>query len=256
MDEERMQKKMSSMSQTLDAFIAEADLVTCTTQYLADEYRLLNPNVEVLQNCIDPFMYDEPIRNTDGTFRVGFTGSVGCTKDFEHAINIVHATPWAHWVMYSLPKKEEANIYEKLYHDEYQILEKTPIEWQTFTPFEDYFDTVNGLRLDVMVIPRNETPFNKAKSNLKFLEASMFEIPVIAQSFSDGLSPYEVDKEDTEYMFLARNTDEFVKHLAYLRDNPEKRIELGKRARQYVLNKYDISKNAHKWEHAYQKMFI
>jgi glycosyltransferase involved in cell wall biosynthesis len=255
LDEERMQRRMKSMGETLDAFIKEADLVTCTTEYLADEYRKINPNVTVVPNCIDPFMFDEPLRNDTGTFRVGFTGSVGCTLDFEHAVRIVEKAPWAQWVMYSLPNKENGKIYEKLYHDEYKILETLPIEWHAFTPFHEYYETLNELRLDAMVIPRNETPFNKAKSNLKFLEASMLQIPVVAQAFSDGMSPYEVDPEDAKHVLLARTTDEFVQHLAFLRDNPDKRIEMGKRAQEYVANKYDINNNFHVWEQTYQNLF-
>ena len=55
----------------------------------------------------------------------------------------------------------------------------------------DYFDTLNDLELDIMMIPRKDNYFNKCKSNIKFLEASMCEIPVITNYFKD--SPYEKD---------------------------------------------------------------
>ena len=42
-----------------------------------------------------------------------------------------------------------------------------------------------------MLIPRGENYFNRCKSNIKFLEASMCEIPVIAQSFTTNDSPYD-----------------------------------------------------------------
>lgn len=48
-----------------------------------------------------------------------------------------------------------------------------------------YQKTLNECKLDLMIIPRKDNYFNRCKSNVKFLEAAMLEIPVIAQSFDD-----------------------------------------------------------------------
>lgn len=255
LDEERMLRKMKSMSDTLDDFIKEADLVTCTTEFLANEYRELNPNVVVLPNLIDPMMFDEPLRNEGDDFRVGFTGSVGCTADFFLAVDIIKRTPEHTWVMHSLPAEKDNKIYKKLYADEYEILESLDIEWHPFCPFHEAYDKLNEMRLDVMVIPRQETYFNKCKSNLKFLEASMFEIPIVAQSFSDGTSPYEVNPEDAKYMLLAKNNDEFIEHINYLKNNKDVRREMGRKARKYVEENYDINNKHELWQQTYQKLF-
>lgn len=255
LDKERMDRKMKTMNDTLDAFIKEADLVTCSTEVLAQEYRKINPNVVVLPNCIDPFKFDEPLRNESDTVRVGFTGSVGCTSDFELAVDLVRRVPDVRWVMHSLPKEKDHKIYYELYADEYATLDSIDIEWHPFCPFHEVYDTLNEMRLDIMVIPRQDTYFNRCKSNIKFLEASMFEIPVIAQSFPDGLSPYEVDKEDAEHMILCKNNEEFISAIRDLAANPEKRREMGRRAREYVERKYDIENNKELWTKAYQELF-
>ena len=62
MDEERLKNGLKTINETIDLFIKEADLVTCSTEFLANEYRKLNPNVVVLPNCVDPFMFDEPLK--------------------------------------------------------------------------------------------------------------------------------------------------------------------------------------------------
>jgi len=121
--------------------------------------------------------------------------------------------------------------------------------------FHEVYETMNEMRLDIQVIPRQDTYFNKAKSNLKFLESSMLEIPVIAQSFPDGLSPYEVDPEDAKYMILCRTQDEFVTAIRELSADKALRREMGRKAKEYVTEKYDIEKNAYKWEEAYQSLF-
>ena len=46
---------------------------------------------------------------------------------------------------------------------------------------------------------------------------------------------------------LERTIDNLIK-------NKEKRLALGKRAKEYVLENYDITKHAHKWEEAYNKL--
>lgn len=255
LDEERLARRMKTANETLDDFIREADLVTTTTEVLADEYRKLNDNVVVLPNCIDPYVFDEPLRNETDKIRVGFTGSVGCTADFQLAVDLVNAVDEVTWVMFSLPQDKGSNIYKKLYADEYKILDTIDLEWQPFVNFNVYFDTLNELRLDIMAIPRQETYFNKCKSNLKFLEASMFEIPVVAQGFSDGLSPYQVDKEDAEHMLICNSTEEFAAAIRELAENKEKRLEMGRKARAYVTEKYDIANNGELWQKTYQTLF-
>lgn len=255
LDEERMQRRMKSMSDTLDDFIKEADLVTCTTDFLADEYRELNPNVAVLPNYIDPDMFDEPLYNEGDDVRVGITGSVGCTADFLLAYDIIKRTPQYTWVMHSLPADKENKIYKKLYADEYKMIDDINVEWHPFCPFHEVYDELNEMRLDIMIIPRQDTYFNKCKSNLKFLEAAMLGIPVIAQGFPDGLSPYQVNPGDAEHMLIAHNNDEFIEHLAYLSEDKDRRRELGRKARDYVINNYNIEDNHELWQTTYQKLF-
>lgn len=261
MDKERMEKGMKSINEVIDDFIKEADMVTTSTEYLAEEYRKLNPVVEVLPNFIDPLYFDEPIRNTTDKLRIGVTGSIGATTDFDVAMDIINKTiddEELQWVFFSLPKHNFAKIARELYNDEINEVEelekKGKLEWHGFVEFPVYHDTLNSLALDVMAIPRADTYFNHCKSNIKFLEASMFEIPVIAQGFPDGLSPYQVDKEDAEHMIICNNTEEFLAAIEKMKDK-EFRLSMGKKAREYVEDKYDISNHGDLWVKAYQKLF-
>ena len=260
MDRERMEQNLMSINETLDTFVKEADLVTVSTNYLADEYRKLNPNVVVLPNCIDPFYFDEPLRNETDKVRIGITGSIGVTSDFDHAYSIMNKMiddPRIQWVLWSLPKGTSYKLVRELYDDELTMVEKIQdkIEWHGFVDHEEYYDYLNSLRLDLMIIPRAYTYFNHCKSNIKFLEASMFEIPVIAQGFPDGQSPYQVDPEDAEHMIIANNEEEFIKAIDELANDKEKRVTMGKKAREYVINKYNISDHAHRWFDAYTSLY-
>jgi glycosyltransferase involved in cell wall biosynthesis len=259
MDKERVDRGLKAINGVVDECIKEADLVTASTEFLAEEYRKLNPNVVVLPNCIDPFLFDEPLRNEGDKVRIGITGSVGLTSDldilepiFRHYEN----DPRVQLVFFSLhSKSDQTKLVQEIYVGEYEILNSFKnVEWQPMVPASEYNETLNNLRLDVMIIPRTDTYFNRCKSNLKFLEASMLEIPVVAQSFSTSDSPYQ-GAEDSKYLELAGNTGEFIEKIEKLIADKELRREMGRRAREYVEREYDINIKASLWESAYNAIY-
>lgn len=259
MNKERLENGLKKINETLDTFISEADLVTCSTEFLRKEYLKLNKNVIVLPNCIDPFYFDEPLRNEDqSVLRIGVVGSLGITADIDMLEPIVRHfkdDQRVKFVLFSLPPKDHDKIVRQLYSEEYKFWESMPIEWQPFVDMQNYYETLNNLRLDLMIIPRADTYFTRCKSNLKFLEASMFEIPVIAQSFETKDSPYELNPEDAEHMLLARTPAQFIEAIELMIKMPEARHKLSKKAHDYVIENYSIEKNAHRWEEAYQTMY-
>lgn len=258
LDKQRMVKGLEKINHIVDAFIKEADLVTCSTEFLKDEYLKLNPNVEVLPNCIDPFYFDEPLKNDTDVVRIGIVGSIAVTKDFwviKPILDHFKDRKDVKFVLFSLPPDKEDKFMRELYAEEYAYLESYDFEWQPFVPMHQYYDTLNELRLDIAVIPRHDNYFNRCKSNLKFLEMSMFEIPVIAQSFSTGDSPYEANPEDAKHMILAQTDQEWIDAIEDLVADKEKRAKIGKTAKEYVLANYNIEDKAHLWEDAYKKLW-
>lgn len=257
MDEERVSKGIERINKVIDAFIVEADLVTTSTEFLAEEYRKLNPNVAVLPNCIDPFYYDsEPLRNESDVVRIGVTGSVAVSADLEVLIPLIkhyEKDKRVQLVIFSLPPNGDDQIVRKLYAEEYKVFDSMDIEWQPFVPPYEYPDKLNSLKLDIMIIPRHDSYFNRCKSNVKFLESSMFEIPVIAQGFADGKSPYQ-DPEDAKHMKIVIDNKDWIPEIDKMILDKEGRRELGRKAKEYVLSRYTIEKNAHLWVEAYDKL--
>lgn len=261
LDNELYRVRFDEKNKVINEFIKMADLVTCSTECLAEEYREISPdNVVVLPNCIDPFYFEEPLRNEGDKVRIGVVGSIGVTDDlweFEKIIPPLLNRDDIELVFFSLGEKGINKMVDEIYDEEYKFLDKLQkannVIWQPFVDMQDYYDTLNELRLDIMLIPRADNYFNRCKSNLKFLEASMFEIPVIAQGFKDGKSPYQVNPEDAKHMIIV--DDNWQEAIEKLVKDKELRREMGRKAREYVINNYDIEKNAHKWEEAYQSMF-
>lgn len=258
MDEERYKNGVEKMDKTFEDFMKEADLVTCSTEFLAEEYRKVNPNVVVLKNCIDPFYFpDEIQKNETDKIRIGFTGSVAMTSDLEVLKPIIEHyqnDPRVELIMFSMPSKEAGKMNEKLYSEEYKYFDSVNLEWHTFVKAQDYYEKLNDLKLDISIIPRADTYFNRCKSNLKFLENSMLEIPTIAQSFPTNDSPYEQNPKDKDYLLLATDTSSWIEQIEKLINDKELRLEIGKKAKKYVEEEYNIENNAHLWEEAYETL--
>lgn len=258
MDRERVARGLSIINENIDAFIKEADLVTCSTEFLAEEYRQLNKHVIVLPNCIDPFMFDEPLRNEGEKVRIGITGSVGITNDLnvlEPILKHYEHDPRIQLVIFSLPPNKQDSYMRALYQREYEFWDSLDgVEWQPFAPVDEYLGVLNELRLDMMIIPREDNYFNRCKSNIKFLEAAMLEIPVVAQAFPDGKSPYQVNPKDQEHLLLATDTASWIEQIEKLITDKELRHDMGKGAHEYVKENYSIEKHAYKWAQAYQSI--
>lgn len=256
MNKERIERGLSAINGSIDAFIKESDLVTTTNEFLADEYRKINDNVVVLKNCIDPFLFDEPLRNEEDVVRIGITGSVGLTADLDVLEPIVRHyenDPRVRLVFFSL-YADRSKLKEEIYHDEYRLLDSFNVEWVGLVEAHEYYDKLNSLKLDIQIIPRKNTYFNRCKSNLKFLESSMLEIPCVAQAFDTDDSPYQQNPKDRNYLLLADTQEEWIAQIEKLIADKELRRDMGKKAREYVEREYSIANNIDKWEEVYKKL--
>ena len=258
-DAMKFQDKLEERIKLLDDAIKTADLVTTTTEFLADEYRKINPNVVVLPNCVDPDDWDEPIKNDNGKVRIGIVGSTAVNNDCKHVKGLLKELSErddVELVLFALPpdNKDHTNM-RKIYEPEIKFWNELKVEWQSFVPQPDYNETLRQLKLDMMLIPREDGYFNRCKSNLKFLEASMLEIPCIAQGFSDGKSPYQ-GEEDAKHMLICESEQDFRFAVELFIKNKSMREDYGKKAKKYVLENYNIHDKWITWEQEYSKLLI
>jgi glycosyltransferase involved in cell wall biosynthesis len=248
---------LEQLNQNIINFVKKADLVTTTTEFLADEYRKYNKNVVVIPNYIDPYDWPEPKENESNKVRVGLVGSTTLNGDFESIkplLRELSKDKRVRLVILGLPPADcRYKLMNDLHKKEIKFWRGLNIEWFPLCPHEEYFETLNDLRLDFMLIPRGDTYFNRCKSNLKFLEAGILKIPVIAQKFPDGNSPYEKDINGQNGK-LAGTLDEWRQSTELLIENEKLRKTLGENARKYVLKHFDINNHAQKWANAYKKI--
>jgi len=254
------EKHEQKYSDILDNFITNSDAVITTTEFLAKEYRELNNNVYVIPNYIDPDDWEKPKRNEGDKIRIALVGSVAYSKDFSVIKGIIRqldADKRIQLVMFGLfdkKRREENKDAIAIHEDEYAFWDTLEnLEHVPWCPLEDYFETLNDLKLDIMLIPREENYFNKCKSNVKFLEAAMCEIPVIAQSFTTKDSPYDFDLNGKNGL-LATTEDDWKKQIELLVEDKELRRKVGREAKKYTLKHYDIKDNVYKWEDLFNQL--
>jgi len=251
------EKTLDKMNTDMMDFVSQADLVTTTTETLAKEYKKYSDNVVILPNMVDPDDWDEPIRNETDKVRIGLVGSVAANKDYEDIIPLLDYLKTrddVQLVLFALPPKTKG--YEKsraAYKEEIAFWDQYDVEWHHFVPMEEYHEKLNSLALDIMLAPRHDSYFNRCKSNLKFLESSMLEIPMIATVFGDGFGPY--DNDDPVREWGVKVGGDWIPNVTNLIDDKVIRRRLGQIAKEYVLANYNIQDKAHLWQDAYQKMY-
>lgn len=90
-------------------------------------------------------------------------------------------------------------------------------------------------KADIAIAPLEETIFNDAKSNIKYLEASILGVPSVcspAQAFQDVI-------ESGENGYLAKTDGEWTAHLLALAESAVLRQKMGNRARSDMTKRYD-----------------
>ena len=256
LDEKGFTENKDRLNNVTYNFIRNSDLVTASTPLLAQEYSEYNKNTIVLPNCVNPDDWPyKPLKNETGKVRIGIVGSVAYHQDFKgikELLRKLDADDRVQLVMFGLWKgvqRKNNPLVESVHYKEYAFWDSLKnLEHFSWCEMKDYIDTLEQTRLDMMLIPREDCYFNKCKSNLKFLEAAMLEIPVIAQQMTDG--PYE--ELNGSNGILA--TNDWEEKTELLIQDKELRQAIGKNAKEYVLNKYNINNNAHLWREAYQKI--
>lgn len=249
---------LRSRNEAMDKFLEIADLVTTTTKTLADEYRKINDNVVILPNCVDELDWGEPLRNDGEKVRIGMVGSVAFEYDYLHVKDVLRELSDrddVQLVLFGLGDKahrEQNKNVTKAFSEEYKFWDSLDIEQVPWCTIQEYPTKLNEAMLDIMLIPRKDNYFNRCKSNIKFLEAAMCEVPCICQSFEDG--PYEELTHLVDGVKIKDN-DDWITFIDYLVKNKDVRRKIGKNAKEYTLKNYNIEEIAPRWEQEYKKLW-
>lgn len=215
---------------TYKTSLHRSDLITVSTPYLADRFRSMGiKNIEVVKNTVDVSRF-KPKEHTDSNVpQVGWVGSTNHrSNDLETLRGIL--VPMARSgkiTLYHGGHIKDADTFASRIGAKDDEVITAPI-----CPHDEY---PNLLTMDIGIVPLSDTPFNRAKSDIKGLEYAAAGVPFIAQN----LDAYVELQKDLEVGRVAKNASKWIKNIEELRD-PRVRAEEGARIRELIKQR-DIS---------------
>ena len=193
--------------------------VQTSTPALASVLRQLNPEVGMFPNTI---RHLPDVRNfLDPEAVTMFFGALNREQDWAPLMSTLNA----------VAEKAGDRLRFCVVHDQ-QFFDALHTPHKQFTPTCDH-DTYMALlgQCEISFMPLNNTAFNRAKSDLKFIEAGACRVASLASDVVYGESI-----EDGRTGVLFRNPDELRDRLLRLVAMPQLARDLGEAARHYVAS--------------------
>lgn len=236
---EKAAKKFFELLQTS---MLQADYCSATTTFLVDYMRSFAKKTFLLPNGFDENIWyasrlalrTRLASTHDDLIRIGYAGgSRTHQKDFAKIADVIAQL-----------LRERSNCRLVLFRkemlpctdiDEFPALlaVSQQIEWREMVPLKDL--PLEMARFDINLVPLEVgNAFCEAKSELKFFESALVEVPVVAsptQTFREAI-------EDGETGFLASDANSWYSILSKLLDDVSLRQQIGRRAYNSVLWKY------------------
>lgn len=217
-----------------------------SVEEIADQYkRFIKDNVHVVPNMIDfnlmPTM--EEVRqikreeNPDNKIIIGWYGSFSHHYDIQqhyHFFKDLSEIPNVELMFGFYDPKQYDKRWEKI---PYKI-------WNWETDYKRFYRNVAPF--DIGLIIASDNLFNRAKSDIKFLEYGAMQIPCV----SSKTLPYMTIKHK-ETGLLAKHQHKMFKYVLQLVRDEEMRREIGKNAYNYVKTE----RNANSLHTYYEKIF-
>jgi hypothetical protein len=253
-------------------FLHEADLVTTTTDTLAEHFRSLGAKrVVVLPNCpvhsawpeLRP-MHREPVR-------IGYTGWTGHMLEASFWMEVMAAlrqirtdfipvlfgisTPsdtgpqWLKKCHQAVNQNPIPNYdFGQVLHEFEQSYRKVAnyMEWHSMTDVDAYWNKLWDLRIDIGCAPLLDTAFNRCKSPVKFYDYAGAGAVTLA---SDVL-PYSTEP----ILTVPNQVDAWVRMLSLLIDNAQHRQLRLQEQRAWIRENRDPDKWAIVREQAYESL--
>lgn len=210
-----------------------SDYIVCSTQFIKDGLVDMFPDkkVYVIPNSIDFNVWDKleykgGYPKKDGKIRIGFTGCGNHNGDLE---------------LIKRPLKkilEEYPNVEFITYGQFEALKDIPkIETNRWVTIDKYPNEIAQWGMDIGIAPLRDNNFNKAKSNLRWLEYSALKIPTIASR----VYPFENSIEDGKTGILCGSSDlAWYEALKDLIVDEEKRRSIGENAYNEVKTKFNM----------------
>lgn len=223
------------------ANIAAADVVTCSTPYLAAKIATRwNPRTVVLPNCLPAKWFDafpgQHVSGRGGPITVGWAGSPFHAQDFvglgEHLAQV--SDPRVRWATIGA---DYLSPHVPVYR---------PVGWTTNDRL------LAELDFDIGLAPLSGSEFNRSKSWAKLLEYGARGIPAIATAIGQYPQWSAEAGQHGEAGCIMVTTPSYWPDAIELLCDDDTRARMGAAARAQA-ERYEISRQVHRWAEVYRR---
>ena len=214
-----------------------ADMVTVTTEPLAQTMREYSDNVVILPNFIPERMLTMQ-RPRNERLTIGWTGGAS------HGNDVRVCAPAVRAFLDREGKEARLHVQGTDFRGTFGHLNARHTDWADRP--QDYYQLLD---FDIGLAPLSGAEFNRSKSYIKALEYAALGIPVIATD----MEPYRDFVIDGVTGFLVTKEKEWRDRLRMLASDTDLRETMGAKAREHAAA-YTMEKNWVLWDQAYRTL--
>ena len=217
-----------------------SDALIVSTSFLKENMETMYPGkpVYVIPNSIDFDIWDNVISDgkmepkADGVVRIGYTGCGNHGGDMEMVKPVILA------LLDEFPNLEfiiaqDIGTFKDIKHPRLKVLDR----WVSII---DYPAMVKGWDLDIGIAPLRDNNFNRAKSNLRWIEYSALKVPTVASN----VRPFAECITDGKDGLLCASKQAWYETLKSLIKDKHARQSLGQNAYDTVRDRFNMTKTA------------
>ena len=220
--------------------------VQTSTKYLADYLREFNPHVYLFENQLAEL---PPARSYDENAPqvTIFFGALNRRADWEPLMPSINAAIQEHGDRLYFRVVSDYAFYQQLRTERKSYVGGTQ-DGSVVAPYERYVEELHSS--DIALLPLNDTEFNRAKSDLKFIEAAGNGAAVLAAP-----TVYAATVRDGETGLIYHSPKEFAQKLDLLIRRADLRRRLAENAYRYVAEQRLLAGHLDDYIMAYRELF-
>lgn len=218
------QKLTEEKLKCFETNLALMDMVTVTNEafqkflqrFIDDRLENANTFVQFIPSLVSRFGYEEMpplLRNSSDKLRVGLIKPSEEDLLSLKEVLLKNSSSFKEKIQFVCLGKPHSSKEVDL------LLKEIDCELHNSVSFLDYFEILNSLKLDVVLLPAKEGLYNRHQNSQLFLELSVFGIPVIASIHH----PAKAFIEDVETGFIAGDVPEWIEIINSIANNNYKK---------------------------------
>lgn len=210
--------------------ITNSDGLIVSTPYLKEVYSEFNQHIYVVPNSIDVQKWNAAKRKKKPGIRIGWIGGASHAEDLRLLDPIIDP------IVERNP--EVTFVFASSAHPDF-LKDRKGVELvETWSPILKYPSHIGSLDFDIGLAPLRDNKFNRAKSNLRWLEYSALGIPCVASQ----VGHFAETIKDGVDGFLAKTPEHFAAHLGEMIADKKVRNRIGRAAHARIYEDFNVDK--------------